>query len=146
MKSNLAVLRKSSGLTKENQIAHIARLSAVIDSKAETLPENLVKLAENSGLIWSVSIEQMKKYFNYHANVRGFAIRSFTEIPIQYNGDIPDFALERAELGINLGMKYITLHSIMPVIVDPVMVGWFNFPLKMGFVLAIWQNGKEVKL
>jgi len=145
MNTNLTVLREHSGLTKENRITHLARLSAVKDSKSETLSENLVALAENSGLIWSVSKGQIMSKFNYHANVRGFAIRS-NEMPINYDGDIPDFALEKAELAIKLGMKFITLHSIVPIKVDPIMIGWFSYPLEIGFVLAIWYNGKEIDL
>ena len=146
MKTNLTVLRENSWLTKENNIVHMARLSAVKDTKSEILPENLIELAENSGLIWSVSAKQIWQRFNYHANVGGYAIRSFTEMPIQYDGDIPEFALKKAELAIKLGMKFITLHSIIPVKIDPIMVGWFDYPLTIGFVLAVWHNEKEIDL
>ncbi len=145
MKTNLAVLKESVGLTKENQIVHMARLSAVKDNKLKPLSENLIELAENSGLIWSISAEQIWKHFNYHENVRGFAIRHF-EMPRQYDGDIPDFALKQAELAIMLGMGFITLHSIVPVEIDPVMIGWFDYPLTIGFVLAVWYNEEEVDL
>ena len=147
MNTNLTILRESVGLTKENQIVYMARLSAVKDSKSEVLSENLVALAEKSGLVWSVSAEQIWKHFKYHANVRGFGVRSgFAEVPVEYAGDIPDFALKRAELAVRLGMKCITLHSVVPLAVDPVMVGWFGYPLTNGFVLAVWYNEKELEL
>ncbi len=143
--TNLTILREKMYPVEINSLVHMARISAIKDSKLKTLPENLTELSENSGLIWSISAEQVWKYFNYHENVRGFAIR-YNEMPRQYDGDIPDFALERAELGIKLGMKFITLHSIVPVAVDPIMIGWFDYPLTIGFVLAVWCNKMEVDL
>lgn len=146
MNTNITTLKKDTGLSKENQLVHTARLAAVKNSKSEPLSDELKALAENSGFIWSVSMEKLQEQFNYHANIRGYTIRTPLGRPVEYTYNIPDFALARAELAVKLGMNCITAHSNIPLAIDPVMVGWFNNLPSLGFVLAVWYDEQELEL
>ena len=93
-----------------------------------------------------------------------FAVVRTVQGERNYIGDIPNFAIERAELAISLGIKEITIHSMQPLPVsrvdtDPVMVGWLYIPQKAadnftyghygnweGVVLAVWDNERELEL
>lgn len=146
MNTNLTILKGEVGLSKEVHLTHAARLAAVRDYESEPLSDELVALSETSGFRWSVSAEKLWERFNYHANLRGCGVRDGSDMPVGYMDDIPDFALERAEIAIKLGMKCITLHSIVPLAVDPIMVGWFDNPLTTGFILAAWIDKRELEL
>ncbi len=98
------------------------------------------------------------KQFKYYAIVRSRKFES------NYIGDIPDFALDRAELALSIGVKEITIHSMQPLPVtrkstDPIMVGWMrDLPNSIsneycydsdaieGVVLAAWDMEKEIEL
>ena len=113
----------------------------------------------DAGFYWYITGERLNS-FEYFAIVRG---RPYRET--NYIGDIPDFAIGRAELAMSLGVEGITLHSmhqlpITRVNTDPVMVGWLWIPngdhfgkftdsqgeKREGVVISVWDMDKEIKL
>jgi len=144
---------------------HIKRLLSLIENGGKSLEYRKLELAENN-LVWCVTAGGILK-FKYHVNIRGCGIAYYSDKQARrYVGDIPDFAISRAELAIRLGIRYITLHSMNPlpverIHIDPVMVGWIQDPEihtdisgrffsyqrdNQGVVLAIWANEKEFEL
>ena len=144
---------------------HTLRLLTLVENGGVSLERRKLQLAENN-LIWIITAGGILK-FKYHVNIKGDAIQYYTgEHSRRYVGDIPDFALGRAELALRLGVRDITLHSMQPlpvtrVHIDPVMVGWLQdagihtkqngefftyHPKNEGVVLAVWDNEKELEL
>lgn len=77
------------------------------------------------------------KKFPYAANIYGNGAHTdyWSEYqPITYAGDMPDKIIEACENVKNLGMKYITAHSLNPFPtkelekVDPVAIAWIDNP------------------
>ena len=115
-----------------------------------------------AGFLWTITNRQIL-HFKHHANIRGNGIHHHGAF-CRYVGDIPDFALDRAHRICNLGITYLTIHSMSPMPVermysDPVMVGWSGDPELRegnigwiilspveGFIIAVWDNEKELEI
>ena len=149
MNKNLVSLKTNTKVVGGESILRIARLAAIRNNKMEVLSDEVKDLACKCGFVRTISPEILAKAgFKHSANVRGYAIRSsMQEYPIDYVGDIPDFAIDRIEIAIKLGMSYITIHSPQPFERhdDPVLVGWFDSPLTAGIILAIWDSDLELE-
>ena len=161
----LNMVKKATIRQNTDNIAHTLRLLTLLEADGKSIERIELELAENN-LVWIITASDVLK-FKYHVNIRGKAIQYYTaKHSRSYVGDIPDFALERAELALRLGIRNITLHSMNPlpvtrVHIDPVMVGWIQdaaihtdkdgefftyWPKNEGVVLAIWDNEKELEL
>lgn len=150
MNKQLVILKRNTEVVNGDSILRLARLSAIRNSQREVLSDDLKDLACRCGFVRSVSLEILAKAkFRYCANVRGYAIcnANFPEYPPKYTGEIPEFALDTMELAIKLGMPFITIHSTQPFERhdDPVLVGWFDSPLRRGIILAIWDSDLELE-
>jgi len=130
-----------------------------------------------NNFIWTISAERAAR-FAYGATLyqRGDK-RFFAESPItrqdakhwyniQYAGDLPDFALERAWKAKSLDIDSITIHSNEPLPInvftykiDPIIIAWHSCPHinfldsgirqfnhSIGVVLAIWDFDEEIRL
>lgn len=113
--------------------------------------------------------------FKYHASVCspiGSMVMQggITSNAIVYAGDIPDTALDRMIKVKELGIRFITVHSMQPfpiqlVQCDPVAIGWYepmwifkdgketilrllyNYSGTLeGVIVAIWDGQKEVSV
>lgn len=172
MTTNLTLAKEVTEKYSLHDSQHKRRLLDVLDDNFFSAERMELKLAE-AGFIWFITLEKVLR-FKYHACVRGgVKVSSLEE---RYVGDIPDFALSNAQKAIDLGIKFITIHSMqeMPVVrakTDPLMVGWYGMPcfnegrreiktgekyftgreyisclIQRGFVIAIWDGDKELEL
>ncbi len=144
--------------------SHTIKLLSFLEKEGRKSIERWkLEIAEHD-LIWYITAKAISK-FKYHVNLIGGAITFYGD-GVRYVGDLPDFALDRAELALSLGIEMITLHSMLPlpikrVHIDPVMIGWLQHPAFFmhvdnrphscndsaeGVVLAIWNNEKEFEL
>ena len=135
--------------------------------------EHKCKLMDLQGIKgwYRIKLDLLKAGFHFYITARNlnrfkyFAIVRDKYFAPNYIGDIPDFAIDRANLAISLGIEEITIHSNQPLAVeyqkgDPVIVGWLRKPdneVDNGFtrlryenwegvVLAVWDNNKELEL
>ena len=153
--TNLTLLKEVAVVDMTECREHTRRL---LDLKCENTWERLKLDLIDAGFLWYVEARDLNK-FNFLAVVRA------TQARADYIGDIPDFALERAEAAISLGIREITIHSneelpIDRTHTDPVMVGWkvcpaisqsrrfvdANLDSWEGVVIAVWDNDKEFEL
>ncbi len=121
-----------------NNISLIRQVSIKVDVESRVYTRRLLDLEGvqswerikmdllDADFRWYVTAESLNK-FKHFAVVR--SVQGYRN----YIGDIPDFAIERAEFAISLGIKEITIHSMQPLPVsrvstDPVMVGWLRIP------------------
>ena len=155
------------GIVKQDTAGsqHTLRLLSLLEKTYTSIERWKLQLAEQ-GFVWIITTKYILN-LKYHVNIRGSGIKYYSDTQaIRYVGDIPDFALNRAESAIRLGIEVITLHSMNPlpverIHIDPVMVGWiqdpkihtdisgrfFSYDMKAeGIVLAIWDNEKELEL
>ena len=161
----LTIIKKVVAKPELVNPTHTKRLLCLIEGEDKSLEYRKLELMENN-LIWYVTAGSILK-FKYHVNIRGCGIAYYSDEQVErYIGDIPDFAISRAELALRLGIRYITLHSMNPlpverVHIDPIMVGWIQAPeihtdisgrffsyqeKNQGVILAIWDNEKELEL
>ena len=99
-----------------------------------------------AGCPWFVGHDFVDR-FKYVAALRGngnvdpvvfWASRNQGEI--LYVGDVPQFALERAQVVLQCGIRYLTVHSaqplpMTPVVTDPVLLGWVQNPRISAYAL-----------
>lgn len=106
--------------------------------------------------------------FKYHGEILGQCVyeqRGSRRVEFQYNGDIPEFALDNLEKFTHGNLAVVSIHSMEPLpvklvrvlpIVDPVMIGWAESPrfvqrqsgwealkYSLGIVIATWDEYKE---
>ena len=157
----VTTLERAVAICKKHKIEeapHERKLLSILSDEKSIRKCLELKLID-SGFIWFLTLESILR-FKFHATLRGdYGI--FSQLKYQYIGDIPEFALDNAVKAISLGIEYITIHSNQNLKVgeraktDPLLVGWFSEPwfrgdysnLKQeGFVIAIWDNDKELEL
>ena len=118
--NNLEILRDTVIQGVSSNTNHIRRL---LDLEGVKNWERIKLDLMDVGFRWYVNAKRLNK-FKYFAIARG---RHYRES--NYIGDIPDFAIDRAELALSLGIKGLTVHSTQPlpitrIVTDPIMVGW----------------------
>lgn len=161
----------------EKEHIHLARRKAVLGwikyDTSSNEAKDLVSVAKQAGLTLMVTSVLAK--LKYVAAISSDSAILRDDHPVQnlwseriwYNGDLPDFAIERVEFGQKLKLPFITIHSNerMPVrmepMADPVIIGWLSNPgIKLsssgeinrwvggiyGFVLAMWDMDKEIQI
>jgi len=123
------------------QVAHKRRVRKFAGLPDYEIPPSLLQELNNAGFIWTVGSDFIRK-FRYHAAVgqdyewhdhRVFIKQGRFRQAIVYYGDIPEFALDRAQIAKKLGIDNFTIHSMLPLpvrflITDPVLVGWPALP------------------
>ena len=159
----LEMVKQSAVQVNLSGAAHTKRLLSFLEEDRKSMERWKMEIAEH-GLLWFIQAKDVLK-FRYHVNLRDNVIMHCGQ-NVRYIGDIPDFALDRAELATKLHFWGITLHSMNPlpverVNIDPVMIGWLqdpgirierdgssssHYPTAEGVVLAIWSNEKELEL
>jgi len=137
-----------------------------------------LKMLERIGANWFVDGKFVSR-FKYSASVGAkfedypvighFWSRGFRhDAAMLYEGDLPEFVLDRALLAKKVGLDYLTVHSHNPFPVsyielpqeDPVLVAWgLNPGIEvqeqakcrangdcLGVVLAVWEGENEIDL
>lgn len=134
---------------------HTRRL---LDLKGVRNWERIKQDLMDAGFRWYISAEKLNK-FKHYAVVRAI------QREVNYIGDIPDFAIGKAELALSLGVKELTIHSMQTLPItrehtDPIMVGWIRIPDTgwggeftygtfygwEGVVICFWDGEKELEL
>lgn len=123
------------------QVAHKRRVRKFAGLPDYEIPPSLLQELNNAGFVWMVDSGFVRK-FRYHAAVgqdyewhgyRVFIKQGHIRQAIVYSGDIPEFALDRAQIAKELGIDNFTIHSMQPLpvsflLTDPVLVGWPALP------------------
>lgn len=108
--------------------------------------------------------------FKFHGDIFGrcvYEARGSKRVYYQYNGDIPEFALDKLEEFLRLTGNHdlVSIHSMEPLpvklvrvlpVIDPVMIGWAETPRivhrqsgwealsnPLGVIIAAWDEYKE---
>ena len=156
MMDTITLIRNSVVELDEDGINHKRRLLDLQDIK--NWERVKLDLMDNDFRYYIKAGELAK--LKYHALVRS---RFHSRYLLDYTGDIPDFAISRAEIAISFGIRDITIHSMQLLPVnrlkgDPVLVGWMSQPEQAvwegynldknieGVVIAVWDNEKELEL
>ena len=111
--------------------------------------------------------------FRYYALFRGekdCCYNTFYRSKYIYTGDVPIAVVEKAQIAIKQGIKYLTIHSnhLLPLSgamlrVDPVLIGWVDNPdmhgvwacdggnlyrdeRSIGVIIAAWDMDRELVL
>lgn len=155
MMNNIELLRQTATKGLVDNIDHTRRL---LDLKGIRNWERIKLDLIDASFRWYITAENLNKF-------KHFAILRTVGRVGNYIGDIPDFAIDRAELALSLGIKEITIHSmqslpISRVNTDPIMVGWIRIPDmasdgaftygffcdREGVVISAWNMEKEIDL
>lgn len=155
------------------RLEHLNKLSLVTEGRLGVDHEK-VALLKDRGFRWFVKPQFIAK-FKYHACLLGDNAGGFPTIGWSgaapytdhlYIGDIPDTVLDKILCVKDIGIRYVTIHSMQPLPVayhhtDPVAVGWFANPHIslyefthgdpanavwnpcLAFVIAVWDGDKE---
>lgn len=122
-------------------IVHKQRVRKFCGLPDYEIPPGILKELSDAGFIWVVDTSFVRR-FRYHAAVgadhqwhdhRVFIKQGRLRQAVVYQGDIPEFALERAEIAGQIGINNFTIHSMLPlpvsfILTDPVLIGWLALP------------------
>jgi hypothetical protein len=141
-------------------------------------PPVMLQELRAAGFVWLVGANFIRR-FPYHAALgpdmqwhdhRVFIRQRRIRKALLYQGDIPEFALDRVEKAQNLGISNFTIHSMLPlpvkfILTDPVLIGWpampsieiirygkpnqkLSFTIEdiTGIVIAIWDANHELEI
>ena len=163
---------------KEDEFEHCQRLAQAtwrLYYDGGITAERQAELEAN-GFIWIVKAEFVRKFkyaalLSWHLGAdfekERFPVRNWSHQFLYYAGDIPESILPRISLAREVGLKFLTIHSNMPLPlaeplrkVDPVVLGWYGNPgieekergqfavgtLMWAVVVAAWDFDKEIEL
>jgi hypothetical protein len=177
----VATLREYASIIDNNLISSITHRYRA--RKFEGLPDYefpavMLEELRTAGFVWLVGADFIRQ-FPYHATLgqdiqwhdhRVFIKQGRLRKALVYQGDVPEFALDRVEKAQNLGISDFTIHSMLPlpvkfILTDPVLVGWpampmievirygktgqkLNFTVKdiTGVVIAVWDSNHELEI
>lgn len=169
-------IRQNAFMLNKVGIKKLDHIDRVIEIKGDI--NNLfsgaeIKRYQKAGFCWFVTLDFIK-HFKYHASIAGDCvsqhgngnwITSYNDL--QYDGDIPDFALDNIEKAKLEGIDEFSIHSNLPLPVklrlsDPIVIGWKSYhtiwldrdgsptfnddDIMMGVVVAAWDMEKELKV
>jgi len=162
----------------QSQIEHLSRLAKITGMDyGRGIKLEVMKKLQEKGFVWFVNHEFVEKFEhaaamtppkgNANCSVRQ-NVRHNGHTDVRFNGDVPDWVIDRMELALDCGMDTITVHSHYPLPVklekietDPVAVAWKGTPAivkdadgkfkmndhkKQGVVIAIWQGEHELEV
>lgn len=157
----------------ETPASHLQRLSALLGDETYIQQYGFKSRMSQVGFMCFVKPALILS-FHAHAIVgwcrfKHDCVAGFRQSRIVYQGEIPDFALDRLETAIATGAENFTIHSMQPFPVgaiklmplDPILVGWSTNPhlyisangdmtiddtSAQAVILAIWDKEKELEV